>query len=103
MSVTVDVHEQCLGRIDRDGQQHSVMAHYLESQDGSDPIVIDALGVKRQQSEGVRNPGGPLVERADLGEDGFRRAAREFLQLRGVSPEATRLSLRHEDCATSGG
>lgn len=77
------VHEQCLGRIDRDGQQDPVMAYYLESEEGSDPIVIDVLGVKRQQSEGVRNPGGPLVERADIGEDALQRVAREFLRSRG--------------------
>lgn len=82
------VHEQCLGRVDRDGQADPVMAYYLESDEGSDPIVIDVLGVKRQQSEGVRNPGGPLVERADIGEAALRRVAADFLRAKGIAPAA---------------
>lgn len=77
------VHEQCVGRIDRDGQQDPVLAYYLTSDEGSDPIVIDVLGVKRQQSEGVRNPSGPLAERIDIGQNALRRLATEFLQKRG--------------------
>lgn len=78
------VHEQCVGRVDRDGQEDPVMAYYLEVEDGSDPIMIDVLGVKRSQSEGVRNPGGPLAERNDLGERALKRVATEFLRKRGA-------------------
>lgn len=78
------VHEQCVGRIDRDGQEDPVMAYYLEIEDGSDPIMLDVLGVKRAQSEGVRNPGGPLAERNDLGERALARVAVEFLRKRGI-------------------
>src|SRR5690606_9105578 len=81
------VHEQCTGRVDRDGQASPVVAYYLTADEGSDPIVVDVLGVKRQQSEGVRNPGGPLAERADIGEDALRRLAAEFLRSKGVAPE----------------
>lgn len=81
------VHEQCTGRIDRDGQTSPVVAYYLIADEGSDPIVVDVLGVKRQQSEGVRNPGGPLAERGDIGEDALRRLAAEFLRSKGVDPE----------------
>lgn len=76
------VHEQCVGRIDRDGQQDPVVAYYLETQEGSDPIVIDVLGVKRNQSERVRNPGGPLAERLDLGDRALKLVASEFLRKR---------------------
>lgn len=81
------VHEQCTGRIDRDGQQEPVVAYYLEAEHGSDPVVIDVLGVKREQSEGVRNPGGPLVERIDIGEDALRRVAERFLKSKGESAD----------------
>lgn len=80
------VHEQCIGRVDRDGQTDPVMAYYLNSADGSDPIVIDVLGVKHQQSEGVRNPGGPLAERMDIGENALKRVAAEFLRSKGIAP-----------------
>lgn len=79
------VHEQCVGRVDRDGQKDPVMAYYLEADEGSDPIVIDVLGVKRSQSEGVRNPGGPLAERIDLGERALKRVASNFLRKRGAA------------------
>jgi hypothetical protein len=48
------VHEQCTGRIYRDGQPDAVTAYYLLAEDGSDPIVSEVLGVKRQQIEGIR-------------------------------------------------
>lgn len=84
------VHEQCIGRVDRDGQADPVMAYYLNSDEGSDPIVIDVLGVKREQSEGVRNPSGPLAERIDLGENALRRVAARFLESKGIAAEGGR-------------
>lgn len=53
------VHEQLIGRVDRDrgdepGQQ--VTAIYLTSNCGSDPLIIDLLGLKSSQSHGILNP-----------------------------------------------
>ena len=79
------VHEQCIGRIGRDGQEQPIMVYFLTSTEGSDPIMIDVLGVKREQIEGVRNPGQGLVERVDTGEDALRRLASEFLQGLGIA------------------
>jgi SNF2 family DNA or RNA helicase len=79
------VHEQCVGRVDRDGQKTPVMAYFLMSQEGSDPIVADVLGIKREQIEGVRNPGQGLIERVDIGENQLRRLAAEFLTSRGIA------------------
>jgi SNF2 family DNA or RNA helicase len=73
------VHEQCIGRIHRDGQKEPVQAFFLISDEGSDPIVSDVLGVKREQIEGVRNPGEHLVERRDAGENQLRQLAARFL------------------------
>lgn len=50
------VHEQCGGRIDRPGQDKPVLLYYLNSTDGSDPVVIDVLGVKNDQSDGILDP-----------------------------------------------
>lgn len=77
------VHEQCLGRIDRDGQKDPVMAYFLLSADGADPVMADVVGVKREQIEGVRNPETSLIERLETGEDHIRRLARELLTSRG--------------------
>ena len=77
------VHEQCIGRVHRDGQAEPVMAYFLISNEGSDPIVADVLGVKREQIEGVRNPGEHLVERRDVGENQLRALAKAFLEAKG--------------------
>lgn len=79
------VHEQCMGRLHRDGQPEPVMAYYLLSTDGADPVMAEVLGVKREQIEGVRNPGADLIERIETGEDHIRRLARELLGRRGVA------------------
>jgi hypothetical protein len=56
------VHEQCVGRIHRDGQPDPVVAYFLVSDFGADPIIVDVLGVKRAQIDGVRDPNAALVE-----------------------------------------
>lgn len=78
------VHEQCIGRVHRDGQSEPVQAFFLISGEGSDPIVSDVLGVKREQIEGVRNPGDNLIERRDLGENQLRQLAKQFLKDSGA-------------------
>lgn len=74
------VHEQCMGRLHRDGQTDPVMAYYLLSDEGSDPIVSDVLGVKREQIEGVRNPQDDLLQRLDVGENHLRSLAEKYLK-----------------------
>ncbi|MCQ4271028.1 DEAD/DEAH box helicase [Pseudomonas kuykendallii] len=83
------VHEQCIGRVHRDGQAEPVQAFFLISDEGSDPIVSDVLGVKREQIEGVRNPGDNLVERRDIGENQLRQLAQRFLKEQGVAIPST--------------
>ncbi len=50
------VHEQCIGRLNRDGQANPVTAVYLYANEGSDPVIMQVLGVKKNQSEGIINP-----------------------------------------------
>ncbi|MEM7698135.1 MAG: DEAD/DEAH box helicase [Verrucomicrobiota bacterium] len=47
------VHDQFIGRLNRDGQQSAVTAMYLVSDQGSDPLIARVLGIKREQSEGI--------------------------------------------------
>lgn len=87
------VHEQCIGRVHRDGQEKPVMAFFLIADQGSDPIVSEVLGVKREQIEGVRNPDEGLIERLETGENNLRRLAAGFLAARGIPVHEPRIAL----------
>lgn len=50
------VHDQLIGRLDREGQKEQVTAIYLVSDFGSDPLIVDMLGVKSSQSHNIINP-----------------------------------------------
>lgn len=80
--------EQCVGRVHRDGQAKPVMAYFLLSAEGSDPVVADVLGIKREQIEGVRNPSTGMAERIDTGENQIRRLAAQYLAAHGEVPRS---------------
>jgi SNF2 family DNA or RNA helicase len=48
--------EQCIGRLNRDGQQEPVTVVFLVTSAGSDPLIANILGLKREQSDGIVNP-----------------------------------------------
>lgn len=50
------VHDQVIGRVDRDGQEGQVTAYFPVCDYGSDPPMIDVLGLKSSQSHGILNP-----------------------------------------------
>lgn len=50
------VHEQLIGRVDRDGQTNQVTALFPVCDYGSDPVIIDLLGLKSSQAHGIANP-----------------------------------------------
>ncbi|MBQ4826595.1 DEAD/DEAH box helicase [Leisingera sp. HS039] len=50
------VHKQVIGRLRRPGQTRQVTAHYLHTAGGSDPVIMDMLGVKADQSRGIIDP-----------------------------------------------
>jgi len=76
------VHEQCEGRIYRDGQPDPVVSYYLLCDSGSDPIVADVLGVKKEQVRGLRDPHGALIEDLDVDPDRIKRLAQAYLAKR---------------------
>lgn len=51
------VHDQLTGRLDREGQTQPVLSVYLASEDGSDPPILELLGVKASQAAGIVDPG----------------------------------------------
>ncbi len=50
------VHDQFIGRLNRDDQIGPVTAVFLVSEGGSDPLIAEVLGLKNEQSEGIINP-----------------------------------------------
>lgn len=78
------VHEQLNGRLHRDGQEESVAAYYMLTDTGSDPVIADVLGVKRQQIEGIRDPNAARVEPLQGGEANIRKLAEAYLRQRGL-------------------
>jgi SNF2 family DNA or RNA helicase len=79
------VHEQLTGRIHRDGQPEPVLALYLVSDSGSDPVVMDVLGIKREQLDGIRNPFGETAEAVeDTTRERIKRLAEELLRKRAA-------------------
>lgn len=79
------VHHQNVGRIHRDGQKDSVIAYYLIAEDGSDPIVAQVLGVKKQQSEGVMRAlnDESVIEKLQTDGGHIRKLAEAYLENKG--------------------
>jgi SNF2 family DNA or RNA helicase len=74
------IHLQCIWRVDRDGQENPVFAYYLVCDYGSDPIVSDTLGLKRQQSEGILNPAANIIEGLQIDPEHVKRLAEAYLR-----------------------
>jgi superfamily II DNA or RNA helicase len=78
-------HKQCVGRYHRDGQTQPTLTYYLTSDAGSDPIMIETLGVKRAQAEPMLNPDVKLFDVASDPAHAYRlkRLAEDVLRRRG--------------------
>ena len=82
------VHEQCIGRVHRDGQREPVVAYFLIAEQGSDPVMADVLGLKKQQIDGLRDPYADIVERLESGGANVKKLAEEYLRQRGIVDSA---------------
>ncbi len=79
--------EQDIGRIARDGQKDPVFAYFLVSEEGSDPVMIDILGIKTQQVEGIRNPESDIIERIQSTGDHVKKLAEHYLKKMKAVPQ----------------
>lgn len=61
------VHYQFFGRLRRPGQLHQVTGHYLHTNGGSDPVLLETLGIKFDQGRGINDPG--IAPRAKVSDD----------------------------------
>lgn len=50
------IHNQCIGRFDREGQTKPVTAFFLVVDDGSDPPIMEILGIKSSEARGIVDP-----------------------------------------------
>ncbi len=76
------MHEQCIGRLHRDGQGDHVVAYFLVSEHGTDPEMAQVLHLKRQQSEPILNPDQAGFELMPDHGDRIRRLAQNVLERR---------------------
>lgn len=77
------VHEQCIGRVFRDGQPDPVTVYFLVADSGADPVMAEVLGIKREQVEGIRNPGSPGFEELQTSGSHVKKLAEHFLKKAG--------------------
>ena len=71
--------EQLIARVDRPGSTEQVTAIYLVSEWGSDPSIIDLLGLKESQFEGIVNP--LVATQAQFTDEGrIKTMAKRFLE-----------------------
>ena len=50
------VHRQFIGRVRRPGQTETVDTYYLNTDGGSDPAIVETLGLKSSQAHGIIDP-----------------------------------------------
>jgi SNF2 family DNA or RNA helicase len=73
------MHDQCIGRLHRDGQAEPTVAYFLVSEGGADPVIADVLNLKRMQGEPIRDPERELLEEADNTGDRVKLLAEQVL------------------------
>ncbi|WP_196223203.1 DEAD/DEAH box helicase [Roseibium sp. RKSG952] len=78
------IHKQLAGRLDRYGQEDVVNSHFLIADGGSDPLIVEALGIKSSQSHGIMNPDKPLPLKTSNFER-MQMLAKTVLERRGIS------------------
>lgn len=74
------VHAQVNGRPRRYGQLRPVTAHYLHVDGGSDPVLMETLGLKASQSHGILNPYGGEEGATPTDETRVKQLARAVLE-----------------------
>jgi SNF2 family DNA or RNA helicase len=85
------IHEQVIGRLDRPGQTEQVTAIFLHTGGGSDPLVINLLGLKASQAKGIVDPLS-APQRVHTDESRIRLLAEQFLARRKDIPPSAEMS-----------
>jgi SNF2 family DNA or RNA helicase len=80
---------QAIGRLDREGQtESSVDAVYLLTNYGSDPVILDIIGLKDSDSSAlIDGPSGMDLQPLENNNDRIQAMAMHFLESRGINPK----------------
>lgn len=73
------IHQQCIWRLDREGQKNPVTAFFLVTDDGSDPPMMEVLGIKASEARQIIDPHlGVESSEADAGR--LKRLVQRYLE-----------------------
>jgi hypothetical protein len=81
------IHQQLIWRIDRDGQTKPVTAFYLVTDDGSDPPIMEVLGIKASEATGIVDPS-LGVQVVDTDTTNLRMLVERYLKSRARQADA---------------
>jgi SNF2 family DNA or RNA helicase len=87
------VHEQCIGRLNRDGSIGGVSSFFLVADGGSDPVIAEVLGLKTEQVRGIVDPQqreNVVESQVDVAR--VKRMAEAYLQKRSDDKEYVRIA-----------
>lgn len=73
------IHQQIIWRLDREGQKNPVTAFFLVSDEGSDPPIMDVLGIKASEANQIIDPH-LGVQKADDDMTNLRRLVDRYLE-----------------------
>lgn len=79
------IHQQVIWRLDREGQQHPVTAFFLVTDEGSDPPIMDVLGIKASEARQIVDPH-VGVQRTDNDTSNLHKLVERYLE-KGKSAE----------------
>lgn len=76
--------EQGEARVYRDGQENPVLTYFLTADTGSDPAMVEVLGLKRNQLEGVMMSKDERdLEKLEVDPDHIKKLAQTYLATKG--------------------
>jgi hypothetical protein len=81
------IHQQIIWRLDREGQEQPVTAFFLVSEEGSDPPIMDVLGIKASEAHRIVDPH-LGVQKAEDDMSNLRRLVDRYLK-RGKAGKET--------------
>lgn len=85
---TPAVHEQFIGRLNRDGQDESVQVFIPVAPVGSDPTMAAVLGLKQAQATGIVDQGHDVdADLIEVEPHRIKQLAEDFLRSKGVTCE----------------
>lgn len=77
--------DQDIGRVARDGQEDVVLAYIPFTTGGTDPVMLDVLGIKRRQLDLTIDPDKPNVAPSQADPERIRKLAASVLERRGLA------------------